>query len=333
MVLVASDHYVAGRPKIDEVVIKIISDANTMLLNIVSNAVEMPLQGRFSVTEIVQVRDQWREGHVEIVPANSVNLFPQLRSPNPAAIGDIRFRRALFQALDRGQMADALSLGLSTVAHATIVPGSPEYPILEPSVVKYEHDPRGALDVIRGFGYTPGADGMLRDASGERLTVQVRSDAVDTLSSAALSTVDQWVRLGIGSEPNIVPVQQQADNAARTNFPGFDVTRSAGGLRGFQSFHSSQVRTPENRYTGSNFPSYANPEYDALLERYLTTVPRDERFRVAGQIVHHLTDQLLAMPIYYSVTSTMINKRLKNVPARVPNDASIAWNATDWDVQ
>jgi peptide/nickel transport system substrate-binding protein len=333
MVLVASDHYVAGRPKIDEVVVKIISDANTMLLNIISNAVEMPLQGRFSVTEIVQVRDQWREGHVEIVPANSVNLFPQLRVPNPAVIGDVRFRRALLQALDRPQMAEALSLGLSMKADTTIVPGTPEYAYLESSVVRYEHDPRLALETIRGFGYTAGSDGMLRDASGERLTIQVRSDAVDTLSSAALSTVDQWVRLGIGAEPNIVPVQQQADNAARTNFPGFDVTRSAGGLRGFQSFHSSQVRTPENRYTGSNFPSYANPEYDALLERYLTTVPRDERNRLAGQIVHHLTDQLLAMPIYYSVTSTMINSRLMNVPAKVPNDASIAWNAAAWDVQ
>jgi peptide/nickel transport system substrate-binding protein len=333
MVLSASDTYVAGRPRVDEVVIRIIPDANTMLLNVISNAIEMPLQGRFSVTEIVQVRDQWRDGHVEIIPANSVNLFPQLRVPNPVAIGDVRFRRALLQALDRAQMAEALSLGLSTLAHTTIVPGTPEYPILEPSVVRYEHDPRQAQEMIRSFGYAQGSDGTFRDAAGERLMIQVRSDAVDTLSSAALSAVDQWQRLGIAAEPNIVPVQQQADNAARANFPGFDVTRSAGGLRGFQSFHSSQVRTPENRYTGSNFPGYANPEYDLLLERYLTTVPRDERFRVAGQIVHHLTDQLLAMPIYYSVTSTMTNKRLQNVRTKVPNDASIAWNAAEWDVQ
>ncbi len=105
------------------------------------------------------------------------------------------------------------------------------------------------------------------------------------------------------------------------------------GAQVVQSFHSSQVRTTENRYTGSNFPGYANPEYDALLERYLTTVPRDERFQVAGQIVHHLTDQLLAMPIYYSVTSTMAHKRLHNVRTTIPNDASIAWNVAEWDVQ
>ncbi len=333
LVLVASDHYVTGRPKIDEIVVKIISDANTILLNIVANVVEMPLQGRFSVTEIVQVRDQWRDGHVEIIPANSVNLFPQLRTPNPAVIGDVRFRRALLHALDRDQIAAALSLGLSTAAHTTIVAGTPEYDAVQQSVVRYEYDPRRASEVIREFGYTTGADGAFRDASGERLSIQVRSDAVDTLSSAALTTVDQWQRVGIGAEAFVVPTQQQADNATRSMFPGFDTTRSAGGLRGFQSFHSSQVRTPENRFTGSNFPGYANPQYDALLERYLTAIPKEERMRVAGEIVHHITDQLLAMPLYYSVTSTMISNRLKNVPAYVPNDAAVTWNAASWDVQ
>ena len=116
-------------------------------------------------------------------------------------------------------------------------------------------------------------------------------------------------------------------------FPGFDTTRSAGGLRGFMSFHSSQVRRIENRYTGSNFPGYANPEYDALVERYLTTIPMDERMRVAGQVVHHITDQLLCLPLYYTVTSTMIGSRLLNVPVRVPMDYTVTWNAAEWEVR
>jgi hypothetical protein len=28
----------------------------------------------------------------------------------------------------------------------------------------------------------------------------------------------------------------------------------------------------------------------------------------------------------------MIGNRLRNVPARVPMDASITWNAADWDI-
>lgn len=333
MVLAANEQYVRGRPKIDEVIIKVIPDANTLLVNIIAGAVEMPLAGRFSLTEILQVRDQWRDGTVELIPSNSVNLFPQLRTPNPVIVADLRFRRALYQALDRAEMANALSSGLSTMAHTTIVEGTPEYAVLQNSVVRYAHDPRRATELIRELGYVIGPDGTFRDSAGEKLGIQVRADGIDTLSSAALATVDQWQRLGIGAEPNIVPVQQQADNAIRALFPGFDTTRSASGLRGFVNFHSSQVRTPENRFTGSNFPGYANPEYDALVERYLTTISRDDRMRVAGQIVHHLTDQLLVMPLYYTVTSTMIAHQLKNVPARVPMDGTVTWNAAEWDVQ
>ncbi len=39
------------------------------------------------------------------------------------------------------------------------------------------------------------------------------------------------------------------------------------------------------------------------------------------------------MPIASSVTSTMVNHQLRNVPAQVRSDASIAWNTADWDLQ
>jgi ABC-type transport system substrate-binding protein len=333
MVLSANHQYVRGRPKIDEIVVKIIPDANTLLVNIIAGAVEAPLQGRFSLQEMLQVRDNWRDGHVEIIPSNSVNLFPQLRAPNPQVIADLRFRRALLQAIDRAQMADALAAGLSSAAHTTIVPGTPEYDILQSSVVRYEHDPRRAGETIQTFGYVAGSDGMFRGPEGQKLSIEVRSDAVDTLQTAALSAVAFWQRLGIAAEYLVVPVQRQSDNEYRATFTGFDTTRSAGGLRGFMSFHSSQVRTPETRYSGSNFPGYANPDYDALVERYLMAIPREERMRVAGQIVHHITDQLLCLPLYYTVTSTMIASRLLNVPARVPMDYTVTWNAAEWDIR
>jgi len=71
----------------------------------------------------------------------------------------------------------------------------------------------------------------------------------------------------------------------------------------------------------------------ALVDRYLTTIPKTDRMAVAGQIVHHITDQLLTLPLYYPVTSTMIAHRLKNVPSRVPTDGTVTWNAPEWDVQ
>ena len=48
-------------------------------------------------------------------------------------------------------------------------PNAAEYKAVEPSLVKYEYDPQKATQMIEELGYTKGADGSLRDASGQRL--------------------------------------------------------------------------------------------------------------------------------------------------------------------
>jgi hypothetical protein len=38
-----------------------------------------------------------------------------------------------------------------------------------------------------------------------------------------------------------------------------------------------------------------NPEFDALIEKYHATVPRQERIQALGEIVPHISDQLNVM--------------------------------------
>ena len=143
---------------------------------------------------------------------------------------------------------------------------------------------------------------------------------------------DAWQQIGVGAEPTIVPRQRAADREYRATYPAFELVRGGSDLRSFDNLRSTEVRLPENNYTGSNYPRYANAEFDSLIDRYLTTIARADRMRVAGQIIHHMTDQVIALGLYFDTEPTAIANRLVNVSAR-NQQSTQAWNAHEWDVK
>ena len=110
-------------------------------------------------------------------------------------------------------------------------------------------------------------------------------------------------------------------------FPGFTLQGGASGVAAIKNSHGNQSRLPENNYTGNNYSRYANPEFDSLIDRFLTTIPHTQRMDALRQVVRHMTDNLNMMNLYYATTSTMVKNNVVNVPVR------IAWNAQEWDVR
>ena len=61
------------------------------------------------------------------------------------------------------------------------------------------------------------------------------------------------------------------------------------------------------------------------------TIPRTERMGLLGQIVHHLSDQIPSLGLFYVVDSTIYSKRIANMTKRT-DKATQAWNAEEWDL-
>src|SRR5205814_5262416 len=145
-ILQANDQYVLGRPKIDEIEIKFIPDPNTLMANVLAG-VELTLGRALSLDQALRIRDQWPDGHANTRPYGWVPMSVQFIDPNPPIVGDVRFRRAMVQAIDRQQLVETLMAGQTSIAHTFVNPDLPEYAAIDSSIVRYPYDPRASVQL------------------------------------------------------------------------------------------------------------------------------------------------------------------------------------------
>lgn len=328
-VLRAFDGYLLGRPKIDEVIFRFIPDSNTLVANVLAGEVELFNSLGISLDQALEIRDRW-PGRMDVVMNSWVVVYPQLMYANPRIILEAHFRRALLMAIDRQALVDSVQGGLSQVAHTRVSPADPAYRTIEPSIVRYDYDPRRSAQMIEQLGYTKAPDGFFRNAAGERLNVTLQAvDGFDIHRKSIYPVADYWQKVGVAVDDITIGTRTQAvDREWRSTFPGFELNRHPNTMTratlGVGT--SSQARTPQNQYVGNNIMNYANPEWDALLDRYFTTIPLRERYAVLGQIVQHATDQVIHLGLMYDLEPSLIGSRLQNVAPRS------TWQSHLWSV-
>lgn len=335
MTLVAFDHFVLGRPQIDQIVVRFIPDPNTMVANMLSGAVDVNFGRGMSLEQAVEVSERLgANARLEISQVNWLVAWPQFINPQPLAMLDLGFRRGLLYALDRQEMVDTLMAGRSSIAHAYFDTRQPQYRDIDSEVVKYGFDPRQAAQLIESAGYTRGTDGGLREASGQRLSLEIRNTGTQEIQNKAQqSMADYWRRLGISVETVVMGPQRRNDHEYRATRPGFEVSQIPDGVKGLRRAQSSETPLPENNYEKTNNTSrYMNAELDGLIGRFFATIPIRDRVQVLGQILHHTTDQVVTLPLFYGASPTVLSSRLVGVGPRKAQEGTEAWNAYAWDI-
>jgi peptide/nickel transport system substrate-binding protein len=326
IVLEANDGYVLGRPKVDEIDIRLIPDPNTVVANVLAGSVELSIGRNVSLEQAVQLRDTWTAGKVLIAPASWIVIYPQFLNPTPVAIGDVRLRRALLHAIDRTQMVETLQAGLTPVAHSFLAPDEPEYPDVEAQIARYEYEPNRAVQLIESMGYTRGADGGFRDASSQRLNVEIRAiTGIDINQKAMFAVADYWQRVGVAVDAVVVPRARTSDREYIATFPGFQVNRQGSTVGFLTNRVSSAAPVAETNFVGGNYSRYMDPAFDAAIDRFFVTVPRPERMQVLAGLMRTLTEQVLTLGLFFDGTPAFVGRRIDGVTPRQEG-----WNAHLW---
>ena len=124
VVLAANQNYVLGRPKIDEIELRIVLDENTVMSNLLAGTGDVLVGNTLTVDEDLELRDQWSNAVVDWRAVSWLVIFPQFINTDPPIIQNLQFRRALLHAVDRQQMVDTLQHGRAPSCTASCSPTS-----------------------------------------------------------------------------------------------------------------------------------------------------------------------------------------------------------------
>ena len=326
----ANDEYVLGRPRVDQVEMRFLTDRGALTAALLAGAVHVHVGRGLNVEDVLQIQSNSQDVKVQLggTLAGVLPIYPQFIDPDPPIIANVQFRRAALMAIDRQELTDALNNGLGPVAHSWVQADQPEGRAIEGQIVRYPYDPRAAMQMIEALGYSKGADGIFRGADGTRLSVGLLTHEQNSFHvPTTLSVQTQWQRLGLDVQVDILPVPRATDLRARALFPSF-ILLSKGILAGPDSYFTrSAIPLPENNFFGGNASRYGSAEMDGLIDRFVRTIPFTERMAILGDMVHMQTDQVHMLPLFFQGGAYVLGSpRLKNVLG------GHVWNAHLWEL-
>ena len=111
------------------------------------------------------------------------------------ALADLRVRQALLLSVDRKTLVDRLFSGHAKIASSWINELEPNFTT---AVATYPYDPPRARALLKEAGWTPGPDGIGRNAAGDRLSFEFSTTSgnrVRELSQQVMQS--QWKAVGV----------------------------------------------------------------------------------------------------------------------------------------
>lgn len=331
---VAFDGHALGRPKIDRVRVLFISDANTVVANLLSEAAHVTMDDVIRFQQGSILKREWAPrngGTVLFSPAQTRYIQVQFRPDvvSPRAILNPNVRKALVHSIDKKELADALLEGEGIVAHMMVSPLRENYADIDRAVTKYPYDPRRADALMVEAGFTRGANGTFASATGERFSPELRAIAGGHDEQELSALTDLLRRAGFDVKPFVVAAAQATDGQFVATFPALSTANTGTtGDTPLVKLWTGRIPRPENRWTGSALGGWSNPEYDRLYDAYNTTLDRSDRNDVVLRLMKLVSDEVPALPLYYN---TRVDAHVAALHG--PVSANEVWNVHQWELR
>lgn len=208
---------------------------------------------------------------------------------------DQRFRQAVAYTIDRQDLVDRLLFGRGE-------PGSlgglaPSHEFVAEDLPAYDQDLAQARALLDEAGLKDAdADGVRDLPGGERFTAELQADAVFSPKTAEL--VKEYLRQ-VGVDVNVRVLDRPAADQAATTGNYEMALVGYGGLGGepdtLRTRYSSKV--PGGGF--SKAQGYANPRFDELAARQVTTVDPAEREQIIQEMQRILAEDVPVIPLYF----------------------------------
>jgi peptide/nickel transport system substrate-binding protein len=299
--LVANEEYFEGRPHLDAIVFKTISDLDVQVAQLQTGALD------FVPIEPHQLQAVAGMPNIDTRSARQVNYtFIAFNHTNPL-FQDKRVRQALTYGIDRAALLKTVALGKGILAT------SPISPFLEWAYNKrlepYPYDVKKAAALLSAVGWQPGPDGILRK-DGKRFSFSINFDRGNPVrEQTAIIAQEYWKAIGIETK-----LEAMEFNALSRN------TRSRPPK--YEAYVGFYVTPPDPDLTayygtdgGTNVFAYSSAEVDRLLEQGRTSSDPQVRADVYSRMQAAIAEDAPVVFLYYPYEMQAVHKKVQNWPA------------------
>lgn len=331
---VAFPGYALGRPKIDRIKLRFVSDPNTALANLLAGEAHMATDN--SIAQVVEgLKGAWAQstgGRLIHWPNAWRHTFAQHRPElaNPRAVLDARVRKALAHAIDKESINEAVYGGDVIFSDTMIWTKSEWGPAADRIQTRYPFDLRRSEQLMAEAGFQKGTDGSYAHPVEGRFAATVRTTAAADFEAEMHIMVDTWRRAGFDIQGSVLPAAQAQDSQVRATYPALFTSNTNLGESALLNYVSAVIPGPENRWNGGNRGGWRNAEYDRLAEEFNRTLDRAQRTDQVTQMLQIYSDELPAISLFFRAQPMAHVPALRGPEVAAP-ESSMIWNVHEWE--
>jgi peptide/nickel transport system substrate-binding protein len=325
VILNANREYFGQGPYVERLIFRYVPDLTAMFTQFRTGQIDyLGLQG---ITP-----DRYAEA--KTMPGRTIHVIPQVGVENVSlnlgrpALAEKAVRHALYAAIDKQSIIDALYYGLPSPVESYLPTNSWAY---NDSLPKHEYSPAKANKLLDEAGWQRGSDGI-RVKNGIRLQFDNSTVTGNQVrEQTQLLLAQNWKAIGVQMKVNNMPgavlwgrFWSHSEFDSLLTYTDATVA-SDPNVR--HRFGSSAI--PAKGGSGSNIYQFQDAEVDKLMDAAIRAPTREARRADYLQLQKIMRDQLVMLPLFQIVQIEGVKSNLMGFVPNI-NVRSNAWNAGGW---
>ncbi len=323
-------HWAGRAPGLARITARLLENTATLQANLLSGDVDMTPSGiGLTIDQAVALQKQHGSQFVFIYRPQLSYEHIDVQMGNPI-LQDERVRKAMLLGVDVKSIVDRLFSGHADIARS-FINGLDSHYIAD--VPTYGYDPAAARSLLDAAGWTPGPDGIRRNAAGDRLSFEFSTTSGNRVRELTQQVMQsQWKAVGIE-----VTIRNQP---SRTFFGQLLKHREFTGLIEYAStlevdqvpllrLATAYIPTAANNWSGQNYAGISDPQLDADIAaaQYELEPARQQALWADMQRIY--ATRMLALPLYFRVDPDVVPTWLTGYAATGKESYTTYW-AENW---
>jgi peptide/nickel transport system substrate-binding protein len=309
--LEANSFYWEGAPKITKLVVKTVTDANSLQAELQSGRVDVaPNTTNFSADTYASLG---KNPTLQVVQSNGSNVRYIGFNLQNKPVDSVKLRQAIAYSIDREKIIKELLSGQARVANSILPEDSWAYS----TGTQYTFNPEKAKQLIQESGY-----------KGEKINFKI-SAGNTAISQYAQVILESLKAVGINAE-----IENVENNTLLEQFKlgQFQMTTSQwiGGNQDpiFLRDLFASGESPDKKAGGRNRSRYSNAEFDKLISQAVDTVDKAKAKELYTKAQDIVSNDLPLFPLWYPSNMVVANKRIANIKINPSGDWSFVKDLT-----